>query len=511
MMLLAPALLAAASLLSPLVPAQDRFAAIADGASVVPPTASPATAEIDFSLDPATQQAFYRIVHNVPGAIGAEVRQAFPGANGPVAIALAPAGPFEFRGVTPPMSPADRLLLFQGGFYVNIRSAAAPAGEIRGQLAKYVHRDFACDLNQANVVPPSGSPATGVAHFTLHEPENRLTYQVQVSGLLSPPTGAQLRFAPPGANGPVVVDLGAPLPATAAWAGYSPALTPPQVAALKAGNFYVSVDSILSPAGAVRGQLTGAKQSFSLRANGSQVVPPNLSPNQGRGGLIFDPATAELAYSIDWNGINGTGAILQIGYPGQPGGVLLPLAGPPNGPWIGSTPPLATATVDLLYRQGLNIEILSMAVPTGELRGSVRLNHDHYGYSGATLPAPMAGDRRLKISSEGIPSLGAPFTVELYGGMPGAAATLAYCEDLIGTPLDLLPFGVPSHVLWGNALGGYPAPPVNLHGATELNFTLPVMAALIGQDFYLQWFSVEPGANPLGLVTSDAIEVVLVP
>jgi len=511
MMLLAPALMAAASLLTPLVSAQDRFSAVAAGALVVPPTGSAATAEIDFSLDPVTQQAFYRIVHNVPGAIGAEVRQAFPGANGPIAAVLAPVGPFEFRGTTPPLTAADRLLLFQGGYYVNIRSAATPAGEIRGQLTKYVHRDFTCNLDQASVVPPSGSPALGVAHFTLHEPEARLTYQVQVNGLLSPATGAQLRFGAPGANGPVIVDLGAPLPASDSWAGYTAALTGPQVAALKNGNVYVSVDTILSPAGAVRGQLTGAKQSFAVRANGNQVVPPTLSPNSGRGGLIFDPATSVLSYAMEWNGINGIGASLQIGYPGQPGAFFAPLLGPANGPWIGNTPPLPTATVDLLYRQGMCVEIGSVAIPAGEVRGAVTLNNDHYGYSGATLPAPFAGARRLKISSRGIPSAGAPFSVELYGGQPGAPASLAYCEDRVGTPLDLLPFGVPSHVLWGNALAGLPAPNVNLHGATQLNFVLPAVPALIGQDFYLQWFSVEPAANPLGLVSSDAIEVVIVP
>lgn len=86
------------------------------------------------------------------------------------------------------------------------------------------------------------------------------------------PTLMHIHRAPAGANGDIVFDLGDPTsPVIATWSG----MTPPDVADLLAGNFYLNIHTSGRPSGAIRGQiLSRTVDTVAFTADASQVVPP---------------------------------------------------------------------------------------------------------------------------------------------------------------------------------------------------------------------------------------------
>mgnify|MGYP003648604971 CR=1 FL=1 len=65
---------------------------------------------------------------------------------------------------------------------------------------------FAADLSQAEVVPPTGSPALGEASLHYDPDTNSLSWEVTHD--VQNPISAEIRQGAPGENGPVVFDLG---------------------------------------------------------------------------------------------------------------------------------------------------------------------------------------------------------------------------------------------------------------------------------------------------------------
>jgi len=488
--------------------AQDQFGSIPTGAQEVPPNVSAARGRAYFSLDPATNRLFYRVEHNVAGAHAASIHQAAVGVNGPVIFPLTIVNSTEIRGATPPLTAAQKLTLFQGGYYINIQSPAFPAGEIRAQITKTFVRHFTAILNGAHEVPPSGSPGTGIGEVTLHVPENVLTIRLQATGLTGPPQAAHIHQAAAGVNGPVIMDL-APLqiPATARWCGVTAPLTAAQVTALLGGGLYFNIHTPAFPGGEIRGQLIPTKENFVAQIGGAQEVPPSGSASTGFGSFTFDPASSTVTYNVNWNGLGGTMAQVHTGFPGQNGAILFGLAGPPNGPWAGVSAALSEASITALFTQGLYVNIQSGAFPGGEARGQLLQNGARYGFAGNTSAGNLR--RILRIEDWGIPTLSNPYNVRLFDTLPGAFSSLAYSENLFATPLELTFVPMPGHYLFGNPLAGYTAPVADPSGFTELNLVIPPLTALISQDFYFQWFSFDPGANSVGLGTSDALRTII--
>ncbi len=102
-------------------------------------------------------------------------------------------------------------------------------------------------------VPPVPTPATGTVRFGPNSPGGT-DFWIEVVhdvGDVSPPTAAHIHNAPPGVNGPVVVNLGDPT---------SPIIVPSiDMSALQdellAGELYVNVHSVANPTGEIRGQI----------------------------------------------------------------------------------------------------------------------------------------------------------------------------------------------------------------------------------------------------------------
>lgn len=122
-------------------------------------------------------------------------------------------------------------------------------------------RPFTTELTGEAEVSPAGVPnqgdldGIGTAAVTLNPGQEEVCWEIEVSGVTLPATGAHIHVAPSTAPGPVVVPLSAPDAN-----GVSTGCTAADRDLIKAiiknpENYYVNVHNADYPAGAVRGQL----------------------------------------------------------------------------------------------------------------------------------------------------------------------------------------------------------------------------------------------------------------
>lgn len=100
-------------------------------------------------------------------------------------------------------------------------------------------------------VPPTGSTGTGIGGFALDEGAGLLSWNITFSGLVGTQTAAHIHGpAAAGVNAGVQIPLGVGSPQIG-----SAAVNATQIAAIKAGLYYVNIHSTLNPGGEIRGQI----------------------------------------------------------------------------------------------------------------------------------------------------------------------------------------------------------------------------------------------------------------
>ncbi|SDR83666.1 CHRD domain-containing protein [Bradyrhizobium canariense] len=116
----------------------EKMKATLDGKSETPPNASAGKGEADIDYDAATKKLTWKLTYS--GLSGPATAAHFhgpaePGKNAGVAVAIPNATSSPVQG-SATLTDAQAADLTAGKYYVNIHTAANPAGEIRGQVTK---------------------------------------------------------------------------------------------------------------------------------------------------------------------------------------------------------------------------------------------------------------------------------------------------------------------------------------------------------------------------------------
>lgn len=239
------------------------FVANLSGANEVPAVGSSATGQGIMALNANATALDYRVlVKDLEHSTMAHIHQAPVGVNGPVIVTLfTGAGTFDAANPISGTAAVDTPFVFNllaGNYYVNVHTAHAPAGEIRGQVEPYSPAaTWLAPLQGAQENPPVTTTASGKASFTLATDLNLLHYTVSVTNVVSA-TASHIHLAPVGKNGPIifglfsasqgVLDAAHPL-------GGCLQLSGKNLVDLLTGYYYVNVHTTANPGGEIRGQL----------------------------------------------------------------------------------------------------------------------------------------------------------------------------------------------------------------------------------------------------------------
>ena len=275
---------------APSASAQQMFTATLAGAQEVPAVATPGTGlgtvilnaaeteiTVNLTFSGLTSTAILGHIHGA-AAPGVEAGVLFDFA-GDVAALNSNGGTIPAR--TFAISPAQVAELRAGLYYFNVHSVNFGGGEIRGQIG-LAATQFTTTLTGVQQVPPVQSGGTGTGIAALNATEDQLIVNLTFSGLTTPAILAHIHGpAAPDGNAGVLFDFASVVPA--ATSGTIPqqvfAISPAQVAELKAGLYYFNIHTTNFPGGEIRGQLTSAAVSldraslrFAATTNGAAFV-----------------------------------------------------------------------------------------------------------------------------------------------------------------------------------------------------------------------------------------------
>lgn len=235
---------------------------------------------------------------------------------------------------------------------------------------------FTGNLDSAQEVPTNSSTARGFGRVTLNDAETQITVSLAFSGLSSNQVASHIHGAsPPGANSPILFNIGSSGATSGVFTALSFAVTPAQVADLKAGLWYFNVHSANFPGGEIRGQIT-VDAPFVAALTNYQEVPTNNSTATGRGNVSLNAAGNQIIMSLQFSGLSSNQVASHIHGASRPG---------VNSPVlfnIGSTGATSGAFNDLFFNitpaQATQLKtgqfyfnVHSANFPGGEIRGQI--------------------------------------------------------------------------------------------------------------------------------------------
>ncbi|HET9327627.1 MAG TPA: CHRD domain-containing protein, partial [Candidatus Eisenbacteria bacterium] len=487
------------------------------GAQENPGTGAVGTGAGSFTL---TEEglAYHIQVNNLTGAIGsASIYTGAIGVNGGATFPLAFAGTTAFGAITG-LTPAQKRDLIAGNMYVNIRTAAFPAGEIRGQIQLAGGLGFSARLDGAQEVPANASPALGTATATLTSAG--LLVDLTSTGLSGPITAAHIHRAPPGVVGaPVRTFSGTELISGTSflvlWTPNDPEpLKPDLIAELMIGNLYVNVHTAAFGGGEIRGQLVlsqpgpTATATYTANLTWQQEEPPIPMPATlpiGTGNFRLLPGG--LFFRITMDGLTGpiTGAHFHNAPIGVGGGVVRGIVAGEfispttmTGMWTPADPqPLTPAMVTELMKGNLYFNVHTAANPAGESRGQI-------------VPASGAEFEAFMFGTQETPPLGVvgagngSFTLTPYGlafnitydGLTGAATGAHFHLGTRGVAGGIVRGFTPGEFMTPNTLAGVWKP-------TDAQPLTPALVTeLLRENIYV---NIHTAANPAGEIRGQLV------
>jgi hypothetical protein len=309
---------------------QLAFALTLTGDQEFPVTGSAGTASGTITVNVATGATTGSITVGGFTANAAHIHDAFAGRAGGIVIGLNANGTdpniWEVpAGSTLTSEQINRLL--QGALYLNVHSAAHPAGEVRAQLLPADFTLVFTDLTGAEEVPPVATAGSARAAATVDTAARTVTINVNTVGL-DTANAAHIHSAPPGQSGDPLVTLAQDTTTPSIWFATGATITAAQLADFEANEWYVNVHTPANPNGEVRGQIiavppdtedpTVALGTIAGTVSGTitltATADDNLDVAEVRflvDGTVIGSDTAE-PYSFDWNTTGTANGNVQV-------------------------------------------------------------------------------------------------------------------------------------------------------------------------------------------------------
>lgn len=309
-------------------------------------------------------------------AAAAALNNAFAGRNGPGEIILIQDGgnPAHWFAEDQAINAALLDLLLAGSTYVNVRSPANPSGEIRGQVIPDGILFALGQLEGRQEVPPVDSAAGGTYAITI-DPDAMVFFAIVNTTGADDATASHIHDGYAGTNGSVVYPLSQDPGEISRWTASNAPLSVEQLAALRAGRYYVNVHTPANPPGEVRGQLAIDPVEVTFAdLGGEQEVPPVVSAATGIAAITVNRDSGAITLHANTVGAaTASAAHIHQGYAGQNGGVLIPLQQDPMDAahWFVDGGLLDDAGLADYVAGRTYVNVHTPANPPGELRGQI--------------------------------------------------------------------------------------------------------------------------------------------
>ncbi|GAB3168588.1 CHRD domain-containing protein [Telluribacter humicola] len=169
-------------------------------------------------------------------------------------------------------------------------------------------------LSPLQEVPQKNSPATGTATVDYDLGTRMLTFTLTWNNLTGIPTGSHIHGkAARGSNAGILYDFTAMLPKTTSGTFTHSVQVDGNMLKqedLLNGLYYFNIHTAANPGGEIRGQIEFYDQPFmvvkmGLPVEGSQEVPPRVTPATGSVDVIYNKNTKLLSYFITWRDLTG--------------------------------------------------------------------------------------------------------------------------------------------------------------------------------------------------------------
>lgn len=223
-----------------------------------PPLESDATGAGDITFNLVTGAVTGGVALEGLTATLAHIHRGFAGSNGPVIVDFEadPSNPAQWNAVEGATLSADDIdNLLAGGLYVNVHTAANPAGEIRGQLRPENVNVVFSDMSNDQVAPPAPDAASGKVATTIDTAANTATVHALTSTLVEPQAAHVHLGAQGTSSDEIVMELAQAEADPNHWFAERQEVSAAQLEAFDANEWYVDVHTAGSPDGAVRGQI----------------------------------------------------------------------------------------------------------------------------------------------------------------------------------------------------------------------------------------------------------------
>lgn len=229
-----------------------------NGANEVPPVANAGSGTAYVTLNRTSSMLSVNIASTTgTSASSAHIHSGFAGETGGVLVALeqdtADTSMFSFNGsVTQSVIDA----IDAGGAYINVHTAANPAGELRAQILPAGVTVHSAMLSGDQEVPAVITNGSGMGSLTLNSNASLATAIVTTTGV-DVATMAHVHAGMTGANGGVIFALTKDATDLGLWTARDVSVDASAMTSITAGNAYFNVHTPVNAGGEIRGQIAG--------------------------------------------------------------------------------------------------------------------------------------------------------------------------------------------------------------------------------------------------------------